>query len=136
MTCREFLDMAIEFEKDAVRFYDSLEKQAESSAVAQLLSMLKKEEGQHVSMLQEWTLTAPNAMMQFPPDLLNQMPDAPEGKIGLSELVELAIKRESIAREAYLTAARSVTGEFRALVEAFATFEDEHVEKLRSMRGI
>jgi len=29
-----------------------------------------------------------------------------------------------------------VTGEFRALIEAFATFKDENLEKLRSMRGI
>ncbi len=75
-------------------------------------------------------------MIQFPPDLLSKMPKAPEGPLGLSDLIELAIDRECIAKEAYLTAARSVTGEFRALVEGFATFEDEHVEKLRSMRGI
>ncbi len=136
ITSREFLDMAIEFEKDAVLFYSELEQQAEPGAVSQLLSMLKKEEAQHVAALQQWSLAEPDAMMQFALNLLNQMPAAPEGTLGLTDLIELAIEREQIAKEAYQTAARSVTGEFRALIEAFATFEDEHLEKLRSMRGI
>ncbi len=136
MTCREFLDMSIEFETDSVCFYDSLQKQAESKAVAQLLTMLKKEKIQHMDMLQKCSLTTPEAMMQFALNLLNQMPAAPEGTLGLADLIELAIEREQIAKEAYLAAARSVTGEFRALIEAFATFKDENLEKLRSMRGI
>jgi rubrerythrin len=136
ITSREFLDMAIEFEKDAVRFYSALEKQSTPGAVSQLLSMLKKEEAQHVVALQQWSLAEPNAMMQFPPDLIGKMPEAPDGPISLSELIEVAIERERIAKEAYLAAARSVTGDFRKMIEAFATFEEEHEEKLRSMRGI
>jgi len=136
ITSREFLDMAIELEKDSVSFYQTLEQQVEPGAVSQLLAMLRKEEAQHVATLTNWVLTEPDAMMQFSPDLISQMPDAPEGPLSLSDLIELAIERERIAKEAYLAAARSVTGDFRAMIEAFAVFEEEHEEKLRSMRNI
>ena len=136
MTCREFVDMAIEFERESVVFYQVLQEQVEPGAVAQLLNLLERQEAHHVRKLQEWTPEEPGAMMQFPPDLIGGMPGIPEGALGLSELIELAIERERAAKDIYLSAARSVTGSFRDMVQAFAVFEAEHEEKLRSMRNI
>jgi rubrerythrin len=136
MTCREFIDMAIEFEKESVEFYQALQKQVEPGAVAQLLQLLEQQEAYHVRKLQEWSPAEPEAMMQFSPSLIGNMPKAPDEPVNLSELIELAIERERIAKETYRSAARLVTGDFRAMIEAFAVFEEEHEEKLRSMRNI
>jgi len=136
MTSREFLKMAIEFEKSAVAFYQSLQEKVDPGAASQLLLMLEKEEAQHVTMLEQWVLGQPEAMIQFPPELTEDMPSVPEGNLSLSDLIDLATERERIAKESYQAAARSVTGEFKAMLEAFAVFEEEHEEKLRSMRNI
>ncbi len=136
ITCREFIDRAIEFERDSASFYRALREQVEPGPVCQLLKLLEDQETQHALKLQEWTPPEPEAMMQFPPNLSANTRELPESPVSLSQLIEMAIERERIAKESYLSAARYVTGGFRALVEALAVFEEEHEQKLRSMRNI
>ncbi len=132
MSCREFTDMAIELEQESVAFYHDLLAQAEPGATRQLLQLLKQQEARHLRTLQEWTPAEPEALIQFSPEFAANMPRAPGRPMNLSELIELAIERERISKETYRSAARTVTGDFRAMIEAFAVFEEEHEKHMKN----
>ncbi len=135
LTCREFLDMAIAFERDSADFYRDLQNTTEGAA-RELLAVLERQEREHERVLRQFVPENPNAMIQFPPELGSGLPDAPAAGISVAELLELAIKRERHTIDAYRAAARAVGGPFHDLAEGLANFEEEHEDSLKSMRSV
>lgn len=135
MTSRDFLEMAIAFEHDSALLYRSMQQDMEGS-FRQLLELLEKQELNHERTLRAFSAPEPDAIIQFPPDLAKAMPPRPEGTMTLRALIDYAIERERRSRDTYHAAAHSVTGAFRELVQGLARFEEEHEDKLKSMRSI
>jgi len=131
--CRDFLDKVIEFEIESAAFYHRMVEDAPDAAVTDLLTLLERQEATHAMTLREFTPPDENAMIQFAPDLSALMPPAPDASPALAELIEIGIERERLAKEAYLSAARSVSGGFRELLEGLARFEEEHEDRLKSL---
>jgi rubrerythrin len=135
LTCAEFVEEAILFEQESASFYHGLRSQT-TGAAHQLAEMMEKQELAHERILRELDVSRTRELMQFPPERSLSSHVIPEGEIPLAELIEIGIEREHLSRVAYEHAARFVTGEFQQLLEGLAHFEEEHEQKLISMRGL
>lgn len=130
-----FIELAIRFERDSVRFYRDLGGRVGAEDARDLLRMLEGEEARHAAALEELESTAGfEGLIQFPPAIELSMPGPPGPDAGVDELIGLAIERERRSALIYEHAAGSVTGPFRELLEGLAAFEREHESRLQSLR--
>ena len=137
MSAREFVARAIAFERESAAFYQAMQDHCQAQpSVSELLRLLANEELKHAGKLTQFKIAEPEAIIQFPPDLSASMPPAPAEEVELAELIELGIKREQISQHMYQHAAQTVTGSFQELLEGLARFEEEHEQRLKSMRAL
>ncbi|MCK5157092.1 MAG: hypothetical protein KAQ69_11745, partial [Spirochaetales bacterium] len=73
-------------------------------------------------------------ILQFPPELSLSMPETEQASMSLDELLEIAIERERKSKEIYAHTAGQVTGNFRDIIMGLSVFEQEHEDKLISLR--
>lgn len=131
LTFKEFIERAIAFELDSVRFYHNLRGRVDNEQVIELLRMLEKEEAKHAASLRGLNMEDKAGLLQFPPELSLSMPDVgTTERLSTAELIEIAIEREEISSKAYMGAAELLRGDMQNLLKGLAHFEDEHREKL------
>jgi len=135
MTVKEYLQVAIRFERESAQFYHRLKARTDKRDVAELLGLLERQEIHHERILREYEVQAdPESMLQFPPDLALAMPALKSENPTFDEMLALAILREVRAAEVYEHAATRVSGGFRDLLAGLAVFEREHEKRLKSLQ--
>lgn len=136
LSVKEFLELVIQFERDAAQFYRNLREKLEREEVRELLKILEGEELRHAAVLRDFEQAGDvEGFIQFPPEMELSMPDVPEPDTGVDELIDIAIERERRAFHIYKNAATVTAGSFKALLEGLAAFEKEHEEKLKSFKS-
>ncbi|MBT3382035.1 MAG: hypothetical protein HN742_26090 [Lentisphaerae bacterium] len=135
LTCAEFVQIAIVFEQESAEFFRRLQGVTSGSA-RQLAALLEKQEVAHENALRKLDVAGIRDMIQFAPEKPVTIPGLPDGDLPLSDLIELGIERERAAKNTYQNAARFASGAFKNLLEGLVRFEEEHEQKLISMRGM
>ena len=134
-TIGEFILAAAEFEQQSADFYRHiLDTQETGSSVKELLLLLENQEMTHKKTLLEMDTFQTRELLQFPPELSLSMPETEQASMSLDELLEIAIKRERKSKEIYAHTAGQVTGNFRDIIMGLSVFEQEHEDKLISLR--
>lgn len=134
-TIGEFILAAAEFEQQSADFYRHiLDTQETGSSVKELLLLLENQEMTHKKTLLDMDIQQTRELLQFPPELSLSMPETEQASMSLDELLEIAIKRERKSKEIYAHTAGQVTGNFRDIIMGLSVFEQEHEDKLISLR--
>ncbi len=134
-TIGEFILAAAEFEQQSADFYRHiLDTQETGSSVKELLSLLENQEMTHKKTLLDMDIQQTREILQFPPELSLSMPETEQASMSLDELLEIAIERERKSKEIYAHTAGQVTGNFRDIIMGLSVFEQEHEDKLISLR--
>ena len=135
ITVEELFDIAIEFEIESAEFYRKLQAVTDDDNVLEVLKLLEKQEVSHEKILREYEIgPSPHEILQFGPSFTLAMPQAPTQQIGLFELLDIALERETKAESIYTNSASMVKGELAKFLEGLATFEREHVERVKSLK--
>ena len=135
ITVKELINIAIDFEIESAEFYRNLQSMTEDDNVLEVLRLLEKQEVSHEKILREYEIgPSPHEILQFGPSFSLAMPKAPTERIELFELLEIALERETKAEKIYSNSANMVKGELSKFLEGLATFEREHVERVRSLK--
>ncbi len=135
VTGKEFLERAIQFEIDSADLYRSMQSVSLDATVNELLKILEKEEVYHEKRLRKQAETvSDDSILQFPPDISLTMPVIATQQPTLQELIAYALEREKQSVKMYHSVADMVLGDFKELLEGLATFEQNHVEKLKSLQ--
>ena len=72
---------------------------------------------------------------QFPPDIELSMPAVNTNNPDMEELINIALKREARSVSIYQHSSDMVSGELKELLQGLATFEREHVERVKSLKN-
>lgn len=135
LNVKEFIQMAIEFEKNSASFYHQILGYAQDAISEELISLLEAQEMEHVRILTDYLQKEDNpGMIQFPPSIQLSMPGLVSWEITVQKVMEVAMERERLSKEIYLEAAKQVKGRFKEVIEGLAAFEHEHEEKLKSLK--
>lgn len=136
LSVKEFLELVIQFERDAAQFYRDLREKLEREEVKELLEILEGEEIRHETVLRDFKQEGDvEGFIQFPPEIDLSMPAVPDPDTTVDELIDIAIERERRAYLIYINAATVTAGSFKGLLEGLAAFEKEHEEKLKSFKS-
>jgi rubrerythrin len=134
-TIEEFIFAAAEFEQQSAEFYRNILNTKETEGIVkELLVLLEKQELAHKKTLQDMDISQTREIIQFPPKLSLSMPAPKYASLSLAVLLDIAIERERISKEIYAHTAGQVTGNFRNIIIGLSVFEQEHEDKLISLR--
>ena len=134
-TIGEFIHAAAEFEQQSADFYRHiLDTKETGGSVRELLLLLEDQELSHKKTLLDMDIQQTREILQFPPELSLSMPETEQASMSLDELLEIAIERERKSKEIYTHTAGQVTGNFRDIIMGLSVFEQEHEDKLISLR--
>ena len=134
-TIGEFILAAAEFEQQSADFYRHiLDTMETGSSAKELLLLLEGQELTHKKTLLDLDIRQTREILQFPPELSLSMPNPEYASMSLDVLLGIAIDRERKSKEIYAHTAGQVTGSFRDIIMGLSVFEQEHEEKLISLR--
>jgi rubrerythrin len=135
VTMKEFMELAIQFEKESSAFYTEMKGLVADRAVVDLMAKLASQEQDHAKTLSAYSAPAGDeTTLQFGPDLSISMPAPPDDPT-LSNMLAVAIERENKTAQIYHAAASRSAGEFRDMIEALAGFEEEHEDRLKRLQA-
>lgn len=112
---KEVIDFAIEREKEAVQFYEDMQKIVKDSAAIETLKELAAMERGHITMLQRFN---PEDSFMFEPEKVTDLKlsdymvkTVPTAASTFQDVLVIAMKREEAAKNLYLKIAAETTDE-------------------------
>jgi rubrerythrin len=133
---RQVVERSIVFENDSARFYRDLRTKTDIPAALELLTILEKQELEHAATLERLLDKEETAdvYIQFPPELDLSLPEPPPGNPGFSELLDVAIDRERLSAEIYMSASANAPAPIKILLEGLSEFERIHERGLKELK--